>query len=185
VAALLAHEVAAVIARADAMNDLTDEAQTDALTGLPNRRTWDAHLTRMASHDEQSAIAILDLDQFKEFNDTYGHPAGDRLLKETAAAWRDQLRTGDFLARIGGEEFGLLLPDCDIGTAVEVIDRLRRCVTHRRTCSAGLTAHRPGETAETAIARADHALYQAKAKGRDRIHVAGPAGSASSGRELT
>jgi diguanylate cyclase (GGDEF)-like protein len=174
VAALLAHEVAAVIARADAMDDLTDDAQTDGLTGLPNRRTWDDRLTRIASHGEQLAIAILDLDRFKEFNDTYGHPAGDRLLKETTAAWRDQLRTGDFLARIGGEEFGLLLPNCDLGTAAEVIDRLRRCVAHQRTCSAGLTAHEPGESAASAIDRADQALYQAKAEGRNRLHVAHP-----------
>jgi diguanylate cyclase (GGDEF)-like protein len=180
VAALLAHEVAAVIARADAMDDLTDEAQTDGLTGLPNRRTWDDRLTRIASHGEQVAIAILDLDHFKDFNDTYGHPAGDRLLKETAAAWRDQLRAGDFLARIGGEEFGLLLPNCDLATAAEVVDRLRRSVTHQRTCSAGLAAHEHSENADSAIARADQALYQAKAKGRNRLQVAHPPTSASS-----
>jgi diguanylate cyclase (GGDEF)-like protein len=180
VAALLAHEVAGVIARADAIDDLTDEAQTDALTGLPNRRTWEAHLTRIGSDGEPLAIAILDLDHFKEFNDTYGHPTGDRLLKETAAAWRDQLRTGDFLARIGGEEFGLLLPDCDINTAAEVTDRLRRNVTQHRTCSAGLTAHQPGETAESAIARADKALYQAKSEGRNLVHVSAPPSSATS-----
>jgi diguanylate cyclase (GGDEF)-like protein len=185
VAALLAHEVAAVIARADAMDDLTGEARTDALTGLPNRRTWDDHVARIADHGEQLAIAILDLDHFKEFNDTYGHPAGDLLLKETAAAWRDQLRAGDFLARIGGEEFGLLLPNCDLRTGEDVIDRLRRCVTHQRTCSAGLTAHQPGENAETAIARADHALYQAKDKGRNRVHVAHHPTSTSSGLTLT
>jgi diguanylate cyclase (GGDEF)-like protein len=185
VAALLAHEVAAVIARADAMDDLTDEAQTDGLTGLPNRRTWHDHLTRLASHGEPEAIAILDLDHFKEFNDTYGHPAGDRLLKETTAAWRDQLRTGDFLARIGGEEFGLLLPKCDLATAAEVIDRLRRSVTHQRTCSAGLTAHEPAESVESAIDRADQALYQAKAQGRNRVHEAHPPTSASSSRTLT
>jgi diguanylate cyclase (GGDEF)-like protein len=181
VAALLAHEVAAVIARADAMEDLADEAQTDGLTGLPNRRTWDDHVARIARNGEQLAIAILDMDHFKEFNDTYGHPAGDRLLKETASAWRDQLRGGDFLARIGGEEFGLILPNCDLGTAAEVIDRLRRCVTHHRTCSAGLTAYRPGESAASAIDRADRALYQAKARGRDRVQVAHRPTSASSG----
>ena len=185
VAALLAHEVAAVIARADAMDDLTDEAQTDGLTGLPNRRTWEAHLTDAASHGEQLAIAILDLDHFKEFNDAHGHPAGDRLLKATAAAWRAQLRTGDFLARIGEEEFGLLLPDCDLETAAEVTDRLRRSVTHQRTCSAGLTAREPGESAESAMARADQALYQAKAKGRNRVHVSRPPSSESSRLQLT
>jgi diguanylate cyclase (GGDEF)-like protein len=181
VAALLAHEAAAVIARADAMEDLADEAQTDGLTGLPNRRAWDDQVTRIARHDEQLAIAILDLDHFKEFNDTYGHSAGDRLLKETAAAWRDQLRADDVLARIGGEEFGLMLPKCDLGTATEVLDRLRRCVTHQRTCSAGLTALLPGESAARAIERADQALYQAKARGRDRVQVVHPPTSASSG----
>jgi diguanylate cyclase (GGDEF)-like protein len=172
VAALLAHEVAGIIARADAIEELTDEAQTDGLTGLPNRRSWEAHLDRFASDDRQLAIAILDLDHFKEFNDSYGHPAGDRLLKETSAAWRDQLRIGDVLARIGGEEFGVLLPDCDVETAEEVIDRLRRCVTHQRSCSAGLTVRDPGERAESAVARADQALYEAKAEGRNRVRVA-------------
>jgi diguanylate cyclase (GGDEF)-like protein len=171
VAALLAHEAAGAITRADAIDELTDEAQTDGLTGLPNRRTWESHLARIANDREQPAIAILDLDHFKEFNDTYGHPAGDRLLKETAAAWRNQLRTGDILARIGGEEFGLLLPNCDLATATEVIDRLRRSVTQQRTCSAGLTVRDPGERAESTVARADRALYQAKAQGRNRVHI--------------
>jgi diguanylate cyclase (GGDEF)-like protein len=184
VAALLAHEVAAVIARADAMEDLADEAQTDGLTGLPNRRAWDDHVARIARHGEQLAIAILDMDHFKQFNDTNGHPAGDRLLKETTAAWRDQLRAGDLLARIGGEEFGLVLPNCDLGTATEVIERLLRCVTHQRTCSAGLTAHTPGESAASAIDRADQALYEAKAKGRDCVQVGHPPTSASTGMTL-
>ena len=184
VVALLAHEAAGAIARADAMHDLADEAQTDGLTGLPNRRTWEAHLERIASDREQPAIAILDLDHFKEFNDTYGHPAGDRLLKETAAAWRDQLRIGDVLARIGGEEFGLLLANCDVQTAVEIIDRLRRSVTQQRTCSAGLTVRDAGEPLETAIARADQALYQAKAQGRDRVYVRYSASPASSDLNL-
>ena len=113
IAALLAHEAAAAIDRADAMEQLADEAQTDALTGLPNRRAWDVHLDRAVVEHQQWAIAMLDFDHFKEYNDTFGHPAGDRLLKETAAGWRDRLRNGDILARLGGEEFGLLLLDCD------------------------------------------------------------------------
>jgi diguanylate cyclase (GGDEF)-like protein len=143
VAALLAHEAAGAIARADAIEELTGEAQTDGLTGLPNRSTWEAHLDRIASSREPLTIAILDLDHFKEFNDTHGHPAGDRLLKETAAAWRDKLRIGAVLARIGGEEFGLLLPNCDIQTASEIVGRLWRSVTQQRTCSAGLTVATP------------------------------------------
>jgi diguanylate cyclase (GGDEF)-like protein len=171
VTALLAHEAAAVIARADAMNVLADEAQTDPLTGLPNRRAWDAQLERALSGEVPVVIAMLDFDNFKEFNDTHGHPAGDRLLKETAAAWRDQLRGGDLLARLGGEEFGLLLRDCDAATAVEVTERLRRHVSCGRTCSAGIALAAPGDDAEAVIARADRALYEAKARGRDRVHL--------------
>ena len=169
--ALLAHEAAAVIARADAMDVLADEAQTDPLTGLPNRRAWDAQLQRALSAEAGVVIAMLDFDHFKEFNDTHGHPAGDRLLKETAAAWRDQLRGGDLLARLGGEEFGLLLRDSDPATAVEVTERLRRCVSGGRTCSAGIAVAAAGEDAEAVIARADRALYEAKASGRDRVQL--------------
>lgn len=179
VAALLAHEAAGAIARADAMDHLADEAQTDALTGLPNRRAWDAHLKRAVTEQEAYAIAILDLDHFKQFNDTHGHPAGDRMLKETAAAWRDQIRAFDVLARIGGEEFGLLLPDCDAATARYITDRLRRRVAQGRTCSAGIAVREPSETSDAVIARADQALYQAKARGRDRSHVGTDAGESA------
>ena len=168
VAALLAHEAAAVIDRADAMNHLTGEARTDPLTGLPNRRVWDAELLRATGQQRLITVAVLDLDHFKAFNDTYGHPAGDRLLKETAAAWRDQLRPGDLLARIGGEEFALLL-DCDIDDALEIVERLRETVSHNRTCSAGIAVRQPGETLDSVVTRADRALYEAKAIGRDRI----------------
>jgi predicted signal transduction protein with EAL and GGDEF domain len=105
-------------------------------------------------------------------NDTYGHPAGDRLLKETAAAWRGQLRPGDVLARVGGEEFGLLLLDCDAHTASEVVDRLREQVTHDRTCSAGIAIKAVDESPDDAVQRADTALYQAKAQGRDQSRLA-------------
>jgi len=172
VVALLAHEVAAVISRADALDHLNDEALTDALTGLPNRRAWERHLRQLAAAGQHFAIGILDLDHFKQFNDTQGHPAGDRLLKETAAAWGDQLRAGDFLARIGGEEFGLLLLDCGQDTAREVVDRLRDQVTHSQTCSAGIAIKAPEETPDAAVERADAALYRAKAEGRDQSTLA-------------
>jgi diguanylate cyclase (GGDEF)-like protein len=173
IASLLAHEAAAVIARADVLDNLADEAQTDPLTGLPNRRAWDAQVKRVHAEGGHLVIAMIDFDHFKHFNDTYGHPAGDRLLKETAAAWRDQLRTGDLLARLGGEEFGLLLLDCDPDIASEVTERLRRSVSENWTCSAGIAVGRPGESVEDTIARADVALYEAKAAGRDRTHFAG------------
>jgi diguanylate cyclase (GGDEF)-like protein len=174
VVALLAHEVAAVISRADALDHLSGEALTDALTGLPNRRAWERHLRQLAAAGRQLAIGMLDLDHFKEFNDTYGHPAGDRLLKETAAAWRDQLRPGDVLARVGGEEFGLVLLDCDAHTASEVVDRLRQHVTHDRTCSAGIAIKAFEEAPDDAVERADAALYEAKAEGRNQSRLAAP-----------
>ncbi|MGH2831137.1 MAG: diguanylate cyclase domain-containing protein [Solirubrobacteraceae bacterium] len=169
IVALLAHEAEVMIDRADELSKLTDMASTDPLTGLPNRRAWDAHVNQALSGDRPFTIAMFDLDHFKEFNDTYGHPAGDRLLRETAARWREQLRSGDLLARLGGEEFGLLLLDCDSDLATDVIERLRGQIYRQRTCSAGFAAWRPGESAEQVTARADAALYEAKQSGRDRM----------------
>ena len=172
IASLLAHEAAAVIARADAMDHLTGEAQTDPLTGLPNRRAWDAQVKRAHAEGGRLVIAMIDFDHFKMFNDTYGHPAGDRLLKETSAAWRDQLRPADLLASLGGEEFALLLRVCDAAIAAEVTDRLRASVSDNWTCSAGIAVGQLGESAEAVITRADRALYEAKAAGRDRTRLA-------------
>lgn len=169
VVALLAHEAAAVIERADRMSRLSDMASTDPLTGLPNRRAWDARIEQALAGEQRFTVAMIDFDHFKEYNDTYGHPAGDRLLKETAAIWREQLRTGDLLARLGGEEFGLLLIDCEPARAAEVIERLRKLIYGERTCSAGFAARRPEETADEVMARADTALYEAKSSGRDRV----------------
>jgi len=171
VVSLLAHEAAAAIARADEMRLLAGMAQTDPLTGLANRRAWDARLQRAVAERQRFAVAIIDIDNFKRFNDTYGHPAGDRLLCDTAAAWRGQLRGGDLLARLGGEEFGLLLFDCDLAAANEVTERLRRLVTGAQTCSVGLALRADGEPVEVTLARADRALYEAKAAGRDRACV--------------
>ncbi|MGH2915153.1 MAG: diguanylate cyclase domain-containing protein [Solirubrobacteraceae bacterium] len=168
VVALLAHEAAAAIDRADQISVLAGMAQTDPLTGLPNRRAWDARLAQAAFDGHLFAVAMLDLDHFKRFNDTHGHPAGDLLLKETAAAWRDQLRGGDLLARLGGEEFGLLLFDCGLDAAGDVTGRLRALVAGGQTCSVGLALRGAEESVEIALARADRALYDAKAAGRDR-----------------
>jgi diguanylate cyclase (GGDEF)-like protein len=165
---LLAHEAAAVITRADTLTQLSDMAETDPLTGLPNRRAWDAGVAQLLTEGVEFTVAMLDFDHFKQYNDTYGHPAGDRLLKETAALWREQLRTGDLLARLGGEEFGLLLLGCDAVHASDVIERLRGAVYGDRTCSAGFAVRQPGESSDAVMKRADEALYEAKAAGRDR-----------------
>jgi diguanylate cyclase (GGDEF)-like protein len=166
--ALLAHEVATVIERADMLTQLTDMASTDALTGLPNRRAWEQSLHQALAEDKRLALAMIDLDHFKEFNDTYGHPAGDRLLRETAAAWREELRAGDLVARLGGDEFALLLHDCNAANALEVVERLRLRIPSEQTCSAGIATHEPGCSPEALMARADTALYEAKTAGRDR-----------------
>ncbi|MFZ1153426.1 MAG: sensor domain-containing diguanylate cyclase [Solirubrobacteraceae bacterium] len=171
--ALLAHEVAAAIERADLMSQLTDMASTDALTGLPNRRAWETSLNHALLDRDPFVLAMLDFDLFKSFNDTMGHPAGDRLLKETAAAWREELRAGDFLARIGGEEFALLLPKCSSQDALLVVERLRLRVPYEQTCSAGIIVGEPGESPEALMVRVDEALYRAKAAGRDRVSLLG------------
>jgi diguanylate cyclase (GGDEF)-like protein len=169
--ALLAHEVAAAIERGDLLAQMSDMASTDSLTGLPNRRAWEARLGDVMLCAEPVMLAILDLDHFKDYNDTHGHPAGDRLLRETAAAWRDELRVGDFLARVGGEEFALLLPATSSKDAAAVVERLRARMPYEQTCSAGIVARKPQEDEDSLMARADEALYASKAGGRDRITV--------------
>lgn len=143
-------------------------AITDALTGLPNRHAMHAVLQRELRRAERNgsplAIAMLDLNGLKVVNDTSGHPAGDRLLKEAASCWSTALRSGDLLARIGGDEFALLLPDTDESAAAAVLERLRHsCAV---SAAVGLAVLRPGEDADSLIARADAALYEAKASQR-------------------
>ena len=114
---------------------------TDELTGVPNRRHWDEQLPRELGrslrHDEAVCVAMLDLDWFKEYNDTYGHQAGDRLLKEVAAAWRTVMRPYDLLARYGGEEFSLILMGCELNDATWITERLLDATPGGASCSVG------------------------------------------------
>lgn len=155
---------------------LSQLSRVDELTGLPNRRAWSAELPvaiERARRDRMElSVALLDLDHFKRFNDEYGHQAGDRLLKGAAAAWSAQLRAVDQLARYGGEEFIVLLPGATAELASGVLERLRGATPAGQTFSAGVATWDGTETSEDLIARADHALYQAKDAGRDRILVA-------------
>lgn len=154
-------------------------ARRDELTGLPNRRAWTDELPRVLERARRTglpvSVGMVDLDHFKAFNDTYGHQAGDRLLKEAAAAWTGQLRRSDTLARYGGEEFIVLLPDTGLDVADPVMHRLRRVTPAGQTFSCGLATWDTTETSEELIARADAALYEAKHTGRDRIVAAGQA----------
>jgi diguanylate cyclase (GGDEF)-like protein len=153
-------------------------ARTDPLTGVPNRRVWDRALPRELARAARAAaplsVALLDLDRFKRFNDTHGHQAGDRLLVDAARAWRQSLRTTDLLARYGGEEFALLLPGAGADAATEAIQRLRTRTPGGQTCSAGVARWDGRESGEQLLARADRALYAAKAAGRDRVGVDDP-----------
>jgi diguanylate cyclase (GGDEF)-like protein len=170
---LLALEAAIAIERGELLGRLEVAARTDDLTGLLNRRAWDEELGRELSRADRDGaalcVAILDLDKFKLYNDTHGHQAGDRFLKQIAGAWSQTLRAGDILARYGGEEFAVALPGTNLERAEQMLERLRECVPDGQTCSAGVCRWDGSESAESLTARADTALYSAKDAGRDRI----------------
>jgi diguanylate cyclase (GGDEF)-like protein/PAS domain S-box-containing protein len=148
-------------------------ARTDLTTGLPNRRSWEEEVPQAIARAQRQghplAIAVVDLDLFKLFNDTYGHPAGDALLTDAAASWRLALRITDFIARYGGEEFAILLPDCSPDEALGLLDRFRAATPRDQTVSVGIAHWDRSESPENLVARADAALYEAKDAGRDRI----------------
>lgn len=148
---------------------LREQASTDPLTGLPNRRGWEPslerELARVRRRGTPLCVAVVDLDNFKALNDEQGHLAGDRLLKEVAATWLGLLRDSDVLARYGGDEFGIILPDCYPHKAQEIVDRLCDASVGGATCSAGIAAAEGDVSSSELIGRADRALYQAKAAG--------------------
>lgn len=160
---------------------LRDTALSDALTGLANRRAWDDGLHREVARARRGGaslcIAAIDVDHFKTINDEQGHGAGDRFLRRAAAAWRTALRASDLLARTGGEEFAVALPDCDLEAALAVGDRFRELTPEGLTCSVGVAQWDGEESREALMRRADRALYAAKRAGRDRTVAAGPPGA--------
>lgn len=162
-------------------------AVTDSLTGLHNRRYALFQLDRMIAQSNRGvAVMLLDIDHFKQINDSHGHPVGDRVLTLVARRLRAQLRSADLIARIGGEEFLVALPDSDRLTALDCAERLRMAISDQKlmvggdtpplrvTISIGLALMGPGqgEPAQSLIDRADVALYEAKAHGRDQVEVA-------------
>ena len=167
---VIAAEASLAIERADLLVRLEAAAHTDGLTGAANRRAWDVAVRRdlLPASRSPRVVALLDLDHFKAYNDTFGHQAGDELLKECVRRWSSVLRAGDTLARWGGEEFAVLLPDCDDTAAARILGRLRSCMPSGCTVSAGVTTSLGGEPAAAVMARADSALYAAKRAGRDR-----------------
>ncbi|ARA78845.1 DeoR faimly transcriptional regulator [Pseudomonas amygdali pv. tabaci str. ATCC 11528] len=165
------------------LEEQRQKALIDPLTGLPNRAAWgerlEQEMTRWQHEKNSLLVCILDLDHFKRINDGYGHLAGDKVLKIVANVFRKRLRSDDFLARFGGEEFVMLLPATPPGTGLTLLDELRAavesCPFHFKgervtiTVSIGVTAFRTAERSDTAIKRADQALYKAKENGRNRV----------------
>lgn len=150
-------------------------ARKDGLTGVPNRRSWDFELVqacaRASDQGTPLTMALLDLDHFKVFNDTFGHVTGDLVLKETAAAWSSILEGRGLLARFGGEEFTVLLPVISAEESTLVLEQMRRAVAYNQTCSIGVATWDGLESPADLVARADRALYHAKDAGRDRISI--------------
>jgi len=169
----------------ESMVRLHELATTDPLTGLANRRFFAEHLTREFSraqrHDNDLSCCMIDLDHYKEFNDTLGHQMGDELLQRTADIIRLSLREGDIAARYGGDEFVLLLPMTSSEEAVGVVERIReemsivfRKNAHLRipvTLSVGVASRRDDfpPSADALVSMADRALYHAKGAGKDRV----------------
>jgi diguanylate cyclase (GGDEF)-like protein/PAS domain S-box-containing protein len=159
--------------REELLGQVQEMAIHDSLTGLPNRHALDDLLPRELARARRSrsplCVAIVDIDHFKTYNDTYGHLAGDRVLCECARAWDGALRGEDTIVRFGGEEFLVVLPDTSIEEATEVVERLRAGTPMHQTCSAGVAAWDFGESFDDLLGRADAALYLAKAGGRDQL----------------
>ncbi len=168
------------------INSLKRLAYMDELTLLPNRRSFydsvQKTIATVKRRSRDSVLAVMDIDLFKTINDTYGHDIGDMVLKAISKIFTDCLREEDTIGRIGGEEFGCILPDTDVECAAMVLDRIRESVKAHRffifdnfylnvTISMGYTKVHSNQQAEEIVKFADIALYQAKNSGRDRIQV--------------
>jgi diguanylate cyclase (GGDEF)-like protein len=160
-----------VIAHADAVESLTGQMRTDPLTGLANQRGLEAAVATALEQHATVTLAKFDIDAFAAYNDAFGHPAGDRMLRSCAAVWRSALRAGDLLARVDADVFTLLLVDCDAAPSVRIAERLRGAMTEEQTCSAGVAVRRTDETTQMLLARVDAAVAAAKGQGRNRLSL--------------
>jgi diguanylate cyclase (GGDEF)-like protein/PAS domain S-box-containing protein len=180
--ATLAGQAGARIGTVRAFEKTQLQASTDGLTGLVNRRTLEKELRGLFKGDAPFALAIADLDNFKQLNDMHGHETGDRALRLFAQVAQDTLRDQDVIARWGGEEFVIALEGLDRFAAIAILDRLRERLgqahpgeTPRFTVSFGVADSAQADTLEGLLAIADAGLYAAKHGGRDRAHIGDPA----------
>jgi diguanylate cyclase len=187
-AALLAALVL-VWSRRERMQELQLEASQDPLTGLKNRRRFEedlrTELARSRREGTPGALLMLDLDNFKQVNDTLGHPAGDRTIAEIAGVLGSRLRVTDVVGRLGGDEFAIVLPNCELDEAEEVADAIAATIRDhasaeeevpRITASIGIATFGPqGGGFEDVLLAADKAMYEAKHAGRDSVRIAGAA----------
>jgi diguanylate cyclase (GGDEF)-like protein/PAS domain S-box-containing protein len=159
--------------REELLGKVQDLARHDSLTGLPNRRALEEQLPQAMARARRNrsplSVAILDIDHFKDYNDSHGHLAGDEVLRACARAWDSTLRGEDTIVRFGGEEFLVLLPDIGAEQAGKIIERLRMETPMGQTCSAGLAVWDYAESIDDLLGRADKALYLAKAGGRNQL----------------
>lgn len=159
--------------REELLGQVQEMARQDSLTGLPNRRALEEMLPREMARARRSlsplCLALIDIDHFKQYNDTHGHLAGDEVLRACARAWDSALRAEDTIVRFGGEEFLVLLPDTAAEEAAEIIERLRMKTPMGQSCSAGLACWDYAESIDELLRRADQALYLAKAGGRNQM----------------
>ena len=170
--------------RAVEYEDIFEQARRDSLTGLANRRVFEDRLDPLIEsarrHGRPITLASMDLDYFKQINDTFGHAKGDQVLRMVAQAMSGMVRTSDLLVRIGGDEFQLLMPETELANARILVERLCKAVTDlaiqapgvpRLGVSIGLTQWQPSLSKEEWLQRTDEALYQAKANGRSQACV--------------
>src|SRR5690554_6392616 len=162
-----------------------ERAMTDLLTQLPNREAWQERLSfeynRWQRYRHPLSVSVIDIDLFKKINDSFGHKAGDRVLQLVAREMKSRLRSTDFIARFGGEEFVLLLPETGLEAARDVVEQFREHLGKLPfhfggkpvsiTFSAGVSEFRDGDTEDAVFDRAYRALYQAKDAGRNRVSV--------------
>lgn len=159
--------------------DLMLKATTDPLTGVPNREQLNTHLGKVLGKVTPLSLVMVDIDYFKKINDTYGHDAGDVVLKKFAQLVRRSMRPSDYLFRYGGEEF-LIVSNADSQETVEITERVRMEIasvlvginerdTVNITASFGVAEYHPGDSQDTLIKRADEALYNAKQSGRNKV----------------